>query len=711
MKKFIGTLLSMLLVLSFIWLPAQSGRGAVEAADNLNDVNFASDVVYQIVVDRFVDGNPANNPSGALFSAGCTNLRKYCGGDWQGIIGKINDGYFTEMGITALWISQPVENVYAVMNDSGGSTSYHGYWARDFKKTNPYFGSIDDFRNLINAAHAKGIKVIIDFAPNHTSPASEDDPAYMENGRFYDNGTFIGGYTNDSNGYFHHNGGTSFSNLEDGIYRNLFDLADFNHQHPKVDQYLKDAIKMWLDLGVDGIRMDAVKHMPFGWQKSFMDEVYNHRPVFTFGEWFLSENEVDPYNHSFANESGMSLLDFRYGQKLRQVLRNNSDNWYGFDQMIRDTANAYDEVIDQVTFIDNHDMDRFMVDGGDPRKVDMALAVLLTSRGVPNIYYGTEQYMTGNGDPNNRKMMTSFNRSTRAYQVIKKLSSLRKTNPALAYGDTEQRWINNDVYIYERQFGKDVVLVAINRSSSQSYSVTGLYTALPAGTYADELSGLLDGNSIQVNTNGSVNSFSLEPGEVGVWAYSTAETNPIIGHVGPMMGQVGHKVTIDGEGFGTSGGTVKFGSTAATVVSWSNNQIVVTVPNAAAGKYNITVQKSSGQISAAYKNFEVVTNDQVSVRFIVNNAYTNWGQNVYLVGNVHELGNWDTNKAIGPLFNQVIHAYPTWYVDVSVPEGRRIEFKFIKKDASGNVVWEGGTNHIYTTPVGTTGTVQVNWQN
>ncbi|OQM45908.1 alpha-amylase [Anoxybacillus sp. UARK-01] len=710
MNRWLSVVLSMSLVFSAFFWVSDTQKVTVEAAGNLNKVNFTSDIVYQIVVDRFVDGNTSNNPSGSLFSSGCTNLRKYCGGDWQGIINKINDGYLTEMGVTAIWISQPVENVFAVMNDADGSTSYHGYWARDFKKTNPFFGTLSDFQRLVDAAHAKGIKVIIDFAPNHTSPASETNPSYMENGRLYDNGTLIGGYTNDTNSYFHHNGGTTFSNLEDGIYRNLFDLADFNHQNQFIDKYLKDAIKLWLDMGIDGIRMDAVKHMPFGWQKSFMDEVYDYRPVFTFGEWFLSENEVDSNNHFFANESGMSLLDFRFGQKLRQVLRNNSDDWYGFNQMIQDTASAYDEVIDQVTFIDNHDMDRFMVDEGDPRKVDIALAVLLTSRGVPNIYYGTEQYMTGNGDPNNRKMMTSFNKNTRAYQVIQKLSSLRRSNPALSYGDTEQRWINSDVYIYERQFGKDVVLVAVNRSLSKSYSITGLFTALPSGTYTDQLGALLDGNTIQVGSNGAVNAFDLGPGEVGVWTYSAAESVPIIGHIGPMMGQVGHKLTIDGEGFGTNVGTVKFGNTVASVVSWSNNQITVTVPNIPAGKYNITVQTSGGQVSAAYDNFEVLTNDQVSVRFVVNNANTNWGENVYLVGNVHELGNWNTSKAIGPLFNQVIYSYPTWYVDVSVPEGKTIEFKFIKKDGSGNVIWESGSNHVYTTPTSTTGTVNVNWQ-
>jgi glycosidase len=680
----------------------------VEGSSAQNKVNFSTDVIYQVVTDRFYDGDVTNNPTGDLFSSDCSNLKKYCGGDWQGIIDRINDGYLTNMGITAIWISQPVENVFSVMNDSAGSTSYHGYWARDFKKTNPYFGDFTDFDQLIQTAHANGIKVIMDFAPNHTSPASYDDPNYMENGVLYDNGSFVAAYSNDPAEIFHHNGGTGFSSLEDGIYRNLFDLADFNHQSNTMDKLLRDSINLWLDKGVDGIRMDAVKHMPFGWQKVFMDSIYQHEQVFTFGEWFLGVNEVDPNNHTFANESGMSLLDFEYGQQLREVLRNGTDDWYGFHNMIQSTSTNYTEVIDQVTFIDNHDMDRFRVENGDTRTSDMALAVLLTSRGVPTIYYGTEQYLTGDGDPNNRKKMNSFDTNTRAYGVIRDLSAIRQSNPALAYGDTEERWMNSDVYIYERQFGNNVVLVAINRGFGD-YTITGLNTALPAGTYSDVLGGALSGNSISVDITGAISNFILKARGVAVWQYTKSGSTPNIGHVGPMQGRAGHTITIDGEGFGSTTGTVKFGTANATIQSWSNNQIKVTVPTVASGKYDVSVIHSNGTLSNVYDQFEIL-GKQVSVRFVVHDAETIVGQNIYVVGNVFELGSWDTNKAKGAMFNQVIFQYPSWYYDVNVPAGTRLEYKFIKKDAQGNVIWEGGSNHVFNTPTDGPATIEVNWQ-
>lgn len=487
----------MVVVLMFMMVLSSVSISYGVAGDIENDVDFSSDVIYQIVTDRFNDGNSHNNPTGDLFSSDHSNLRKYHGGDWQGIIDKINDGYLTDMGITAIWISQPVENVYSVLNDTQGSVSYHGYWARDFKKTNPFFGTMDDFERLVQVAHSNNLKVIIDFAPNHTSPADEDDSTYMENGKLYNNGVYINGYSDDNNGIFHHNGGTDFSTIEDGIYRNLYDLADFNHQNPQADQILKEAVQLWLDKGIDGIRVDAVKHMPEGWQKTFMDSIYSHRPVFTFGEWFLSENEVDQANHDFANESGMSLLDFRYAQKIRQVLRDNSLDWNSFYEMILATEKDYSEVIDQVTFIDNHDMDRFQLEGTSSTNVDLALVVTLTSRGVPNIYYGTEQYMDGNCDPNNRKFMTGFDRSTTAYQIIQKLSAVQKNNPALAYGDTKERWINKDVFIYERQYGEDVVLVAVNKGDT-SYNISGLYTNMPQNNYFDQMSGLMHGKRLML---------------------------------------------------------------------------------------------------------------------------------------------------------------------------------------------------------------------
>lgn len=188
----------------------------------------------------------------------------------------------------------------------------------------------------------------------------------------------------------------------------------------------------------------------------------------------------------------MSLLDFEFAQTVRQVFKDGSADMTALDAMISSTASQYNQVIDQVTFIDNHDMARFQLDGASGRPLEQALAFTLTSRGVPAIYYGTEQYMTGTGDPTNRARMTGFNTTTTAYQLIHALAPLRKSNPALAYGSTQQRWLNSNIYIYERKFGPVVALIAINRNLTNSATISGLFTALPAGSYTDQLGGLTE---------------------------------------------------------------------------------------------------------------------------------------------------------------------------------------------------------------------------
>ncbi|EMA35672.1 cyclomaltodextrin glucanotransferase, partial [Halobiforma nitratireducens JCM 10879] len=655
-------------------------------------VNYTEDVIYQVMTDRFRDGDPSNNPDDDRYDPDCEELTKFCGGDWQGIIDRIEDGYLPDMGVTALWISPPFENIDEVHPENG--TSYHAYWPRDFKRPNPYFGDMDDFERLIDVAHDHGIKVVIDFVPNHTSPADEDDPDYVEDGALYDDGEFVASYTDDPNGSFHRNGGIDdFDDYEESIYANLFDLADLNQQAPEIDEYLTESIKLWLDKGVDGIRIDAVRHMSPGWQRTLMSEIFDHRPVFTFGEWFLGEGERDQDYYDFANESGMSQLDFRYGQKLRQVLRDETDGWGGFVEVIEETAAEHDQVLDQVPFLDNHDKARWLEDeSDDPRLADMGLAVLLTSRGVPKVYYGTEQYMTGDGDPGSREMMTSFDTGTNAYEIISTLSSLRQSNPALAYGSTRERWVSDDVIFYEREFGENVVLVGVNRSSEEWYEITNLRTALPGGSYPDILEERIDGFELAVNADGTVEDFWLGSETVSVWEHRSPTDEPTLGHVGPTMGEVGHTIQLSGEGFGSAEGAVEFGSTEASIHSWSDTRIDVSVPNVDGGYYDISVTDANSVESNAYEEFEVLTDTQVAVRFVVDEVETEPGENVYLTGNVNELGAWDPDDAVGPFFNEIIEEYPTWYYDVSVPADTDLEFKFIIVDDDGNVTWESGAD-------------------
>ena len=685
--------------------------------------DFKREVIYQIVTDRFFDGSAANNnpsQSAGLYDATKTNWQMYWGGDLAGIQQKMS--YLAGMGVTAIWISPPVDNLNANIPDGNNNptASYHGYQGRDFKRVEEHFGNPNntwtDFDNLVTAAHKNGIKVIVDFAPNHST---QDNAG--EFGALYNNGVLLGNFTNDTNGYFHHNPNISGGGWDDRYqvqYYTLFDLTDLNQEHATIDGYLKAAAQQFQQHGVDGFRFDAMKHMTWGWEYSLANSIYTFGDSFLFGEWYQG-NTSDPLYHDsykFANKSGISLLDFPLNTAIRNVFGSNS-NFSALDTVITQEASNFTWDEDQVTFIDNHDMARFLSINNNNNRLHQALAFILTSRGIPCIYYGTEQYLhndtSGGTDPYNRPMMSTFDTNTTAYKLTNKLSTLRRNNPAIGYGSMGQRWINSDVYIFERKFFGSVVLVAINKNETNGYSITGLNTALPAGNYSDYLTGLLGGSAITV-TNGSVgnnpvNNFTLPAHTVAVWQFTEGAAAPQVGSIGPTVGQAGVRVTIAGRNFGSATGSIKFGTTSAMVNSWMPTQIVCTTPSVANGNYNVTVTNSANQVSNGIQ-YTVLTAKLIPVTFTVYNATpTVSGDYIFLTGNTIELGAWATtwDGAVGPM---LAPNYPNWFLTASVPAGQTIQFKFIKIAANGSVSWEAGANHTYTVPTSGTGFVNVNWQ-
>jgi glycosidase len=683
--------------------------------------DFKREVIYQIITDRFFDGSATNNnpaQSAGLYDSTKTNWRAYWGGDLQGIQQKMS--YLAGMGVTAVWISPPVDNLNTNIPDGNGNptASYHGYQGRDFKRVEEHSGDTNNawtaFDSFVTAAHQNGIKVIVDFAPNHST---QDNAG--EFGALYDNGTFLGNYTNDTNGYFHHNG--NIANWDDRYqvqYFSLFNLADLNQEHATIDAYMKASAQLLQQHGVDGFRIDAIKHITWGWQYSLANSIYTNGDSFLFGEWYQTGTSDPLYRDSYkyTNKSGISMLDFPLNTAIRNVFGSNA-NFSEIDNVLTAEASNFTWDEDLVTFIDNHDMTRFLTLLNNNNRLHQALAFILTSRGVPCIYYGTEQYlhndMSGGGDPYNRPMMNAFSTSTTAYTLTNRLSTLRRNNTAVPYGGTQQRWMNNDVYVYERKFFGNVVLVAINKSAATAYNITGLNTSLPAGSYSDYLTGLVGGSSITVSAgtggNNPVTAFSLPANTVAVWQFTEGTAPPQIGSIGPTVAQPGVRVTIGGKNFGATQGTVKFGTTTATVNSWSATKIVATVPVVTNGNYNVTVTNSSSQVSNGVQ-FTVLQAKLIPVTFTVFNASpTQTGDYIFLTGDTVELGNWATtwDAAVGPMLTP---NYPNWFLNVSVPAGKTIQFKFIKIAANGAVTWEAGANHSYTVPASGVGFVNVNWQ-
>lgn len=726
------TALSLLVGSIFVPQFSQSVQASSDYTENLGPVT-AKDVVYQILTDRFYDGDSSNNiPDGFNpdhFDGTGSNLNLYQGGDWQGIIEKIP--YLKGMGVTAVWITAPYKSREdATTSGSNAWVAYHGYHVRNYFATNEHFGTLNDFKELRDALHANGIKLVIDFVTNHTSDRYTDGKLYEpdklsdgnyaigSDGRPYDaNGdgvveNLVADPNNDYNGWFHHFGDRG--NASDRwSYRNkdLANLADFSQENEQVVSYLESAVKYWTELGIDGIRHDATLHENPAFVRGLMDATNSVQTITNFGEFFIGRPDAKYSEYvSFPTRTGVHNLDFEFFNAATSTFGTFTTTMEDFGNMLLYTSADYDYENQTVTFLDNHDVTRFGYHQPNQKPFNAALAVLLTSRGIPKIYYGTEQYVnpgTANNDDGRIFMpiSSSFDQNTTAYKLISKLSALRQTNNAVAYGTTSILYSDDNVLVFERQFYDEYIVVAVNRQPDRSYTISNITTNLPAGNYQDALGGLLYGDSVTVSTSGSkrvINSLNLQGGEVNVWSYDTGNdstSTPRIGDVINIMGRAGQKVYISGQGLGGSP-EVYFGTVQATVLSATDREIVAVVPTGAvAGMNDITVT-NNGATSNIFKYF-VLSGDQNQVIFHVN-AQTNYGENVYVVGSIPELGSWDPDKSTEAM---LCPSYPEWYLPVSVPAGTTFEFKFIKKDASGNVTWESSSNRVFTSSSDSTGVV------
>ncbi|MEW9701379.1 alpha-amylase family glycosyl hydrolase [Paenibacillus sp. SI8] len=760
-KKFLVTVTaSLTLTFSFSSAIITPTAHALTASGALGPVT-PKDTVYQIITDRFVDGDTTNNkPAGfdpTLFNdsngdgrGDGADLKLFQGGDWQGIINKIQ--YLKDMGVTAVWISAPYENRDTVIEDqqANGSinrwTSFHGYHVRNYFATNKHFGTLQQFEGLRDALHANGMKLVIDFVTNHTSRWQNPTKNFIpEDGKLYEpdknasgqyvfntagepidaNGdgkveNLLADPHNDTLGFFHGIGDRGTDTSKFGFrHKDLGSLADFSHENAAVVEHLEKAAAFWKSKGIDGFRHDATLHMGPAFAKGLKDAVDSAAggPVSHFGEFFIGrpDPKYDEYR-TFPDRTGINNLDFEYYRAATNAFGNFSETMANFGTMLTKTSNDYVYENQAVTFLDNHDVTRFRFIQPNNKPYHAAIAALLTSRGTPNIYYGTEQYVNpvDSSDIAGRVFMeksSTFDQTTTAYQLIKKLSELRKTNDAIAYGETEVLYSSNDVLVYKRQFFDKQVIVAINRQPDLPSTVPALTTTLPVGTYTDVLTGLLGGSSATVtNVSGTNNipSFTLNGGQVNVWSYNPASNtqNPRIGDVVSTMGRPGNQVYIYGTGL-SGNVTVKFGTTVTAVTYNSDTMIEATVPAVSGGTQNITVTKGA-TVSNGFL-YEVLSDDQVQVILKVN-APTSYGQNIHVVGSIPELGNWNASKSSEAFMNP---NYPEWFLPVSVPKGVTFQYKFIKKDSVGNVIWEGGTNRSFTAPSSATGTASTSvltWQ-
>jgi alpha-amylase len=430
------------------------------------------DVIYFVLTDRFCNGDPSNDQP-----ADINNPQAFHGGDFAGLRKKIP--YFKKLGVTAIWLTP----VYLNIDDFFSSAGYHGYWAIDFERIDPHLyhplpgraaGSKVYLQELVSDFHAAGLKVILDMVVNHTgyhTPEYQQYPAKKLR------------FPEDFNS---HQG-------DDEVTAWLAGLPDLDHRQPAVADYFVQNILDWIDqTGIDAIRMDTVKHVDDTFWYLFKAQIKTSRPQLTLLGEVL---DYDPgYVGRYQQQHDFdTLFDFPLCGQLKGCLV-----WdrpmtelarprlqAGEPQGILDRDRPYSNANRLVTLLDNHDLDRRITseildrvghwDRDLARKIlQLCLSVLFTTRGIPQLYYGTELGLEGGKDPDNRRDLPweqiGANHRPKAdqpfarqiYDHLQRLIRIRKANPALRYGTLYTLYVDQFVYACLREYRGNLVLVAVN---------------------------------------------------------------------------------------------------------------------------------------------------------------------------------------------------------------------------------------------------------
>ncbi|HXS69876.1 MAG TPA: alpha-amylase family glycosyl hydrolase [Candidatus Polarisedimenticolia bacterium] len=466
-------------------------------AQNSGNSFWQRQSIYQIITDRFFDGDPSNNNAdGNYDSAGRISVH---GGDFKGIEEKLD--YIKSLGATAIWIS-PV-----VLNQRG---AFHGYAGIDFYKVDPHWGTMADLKHLVEAAHARGILVIDDIVVNHggnlvdsadagypkfKSPPDGYHLRFRNPAKQYPAPFEIDAVNPSLTNLFHNSG--SIQNYEDSTQVQLGELSsldDFRTENPYVREQMKKIYEFWIQqAGFDGFRIDTVKHVETGfWQewcpaiRAFAAE-RGKSNFFMFGEVLDSS---DAKCGSYIGETGGgpfkldSVLDYTLYFKIDSLFAGASAPTKLIADHYQAVAANYDPAAQNqlVTFLDNHDQPRFLsIKGATIDRLKTALVFLYTTRGVPCLYYGTEQAFNGARDPWDREDMfagkfewgpsrgDNFNMTHPLFEWVAQLNNLRRLYPALQTGAQSNLWSDANgpgLFAFTRRLGTQEVFVVFNTANA-----------------------------------------------------------------------------------------------------------------------------------------------------------------------------------------------------------------------------------------------------
>lgn len=483
---------------------------------------FASNAIYFVVTDRFVNGDPSNDqrnqggahrtfdipvpgPNGESANIG------YLGGDFKGVVD--NADYIRDMGFGAVWVTPIVDNpneaftggeavTWGSSLTDRGKTGYHGYWGVNFYKLDEHLPSAGlDFAGFTSAMHAKDLKVVLDIVGNHGSPAWTMPVEQPMFGKIYDkDDKLIADHQNLPPDKLDpaHNPLHAFYNKGG----NLAQLGDFNENNPAVLEYLLGAYQQWVGQGADAFRIDTIAWMPDSfWQKFTTRIRADHPGFFMFSEAF----DYDPdkiAHHTWAGHGQTSILDFPLKQGLSEVFGRKQAGFETLAKPLYLQDGPYANPYDLVTFYDNHDMAR--LDASDEGFID-AHNWLFTARGIPAIYYGSETgFMRGRAEhAGNRNYFGQARvdaaRGNPIRASLKRIATLRESSPALQRGLQLDVRLQGDeavfYRVYEHGGERQMALVMLNKGDAPRTMAVGEY--LQPGAWRDAF----DGKNVQVGEN------------------------------------------------------------------------------------------------------------------------------------------------------------------------------------------------------------------
>lgn len=473
----------------------------------------SEDVLYLIMPDRFANGNPENDVVDGMREKKIDRADAFArhGGDIQGISNHLD--YIADLGVTAIWLNPTQENDM----ESG---SYHGYAITDYYQIDRRFGSNEDFCALVEKAHERNLKVVMDMIFNHCG---------SENYLFKDK---------PSKEWFNYHSNyvqTSFKTVSvmdihtsayekkiatDGWFTSV--MPDFNQRNRHVARYLIQSSIWWIEYaGINGIRQDTHPYADFDFMSQWCKEVLDEYPYFNIvGETWLNSNVLVSYwqkNSKLAaplNSNLPTVMDFPLQALMNQAFDEETGEWGGglyklYDYQTQDLV--YANPMNLLTFLDNHDTSRFAQTdemAKNLKRYKQAMVFLLTTRGIPQIYYGTEILMTGDkgkGDGDLRKdfpggwqgdTRNCFAKNGRteqeneAFEFTRQLLNWRKGNQVIGKGSLKHYSIQNGVYVYQREFnGKSVVVIMNGTDDSKELDLTPYQEILPRENAFDVLTG------------------------------------------------------------------------------------------------------------------------------------------------------------------------------------------------------------------------------